>query len=188
MDLPVPTTLRTARLLLRAWEAGDAPLLLPVLHANVDHLAPWIPARVSTPVPMPELAARLAGFADDFTAGRAWRYALLTPDGARVLGEVDLFPRAATGRVPYAEADHVEIGYWLDSAATGQGLAVEAAGAMLTLAATLPGLTHAEIRCDVANAASAAVPKRLGFHLATVEAAQQVWRGPLSQVAGADVS
>ena len=86
----VPTTLRTARLHLRPWAATDAARLQPILEANLAHLGPWIPAHVATPLPVPELAGRLTGFADDFTAGRAYRFALLTPDGTKVLGEVDL--------------------------------------------------------------------------------------------------
>lgn len=186
MDLPVPRTLRTARLLLRPWTEEDAPALLPVLQANVDHLGPWIPPHVSTPVPLPALAERLAGFAADFAASRAWRYALLAPDGARLLGEVDLFPRAAHGRVPFAEhPDRVEIGYWLDAAATGQGFALEAADAMIALARSLPGIAHVEIQCDEANVASARVPERLGFELAAAEEGLQVWRKPLAGIAGA---
>lgn len=183
MTSPVPATLHTERLLLRAWSAADAAALQPVLAGNVAHLGPWIPVRVSTPVPVPQLAERLAGYDADFTAGRAFRYALLTPDGAQVLGEVDLFPRAAAGRVPLAEADHVELGYWLDAGATGQGLATEAARALFAVAATLPGMTHVDIRCDIANGASAAVPRRLGFHLATVEGELQVWRKALDLAA-----
>lgn len=185
MDSLVPTTLRTARLLLRPWAAADAAALQPVLEANVAHLGPWIPAHVATPAPLPELAERLAGFAADFAAGRAYRYALLAPDGSRVLGEADLFPRAAGGRVPLPAADRAELGYWLDAAATGQGLATEAARALLDVAATLPGLTHAEIRCGVDNGPSAAVPRRLGFHLAGVEEEAQVWRKPLASTRAA---
>jgi RimJ/RimL family protein N-acetyltransferase len=178
MPALVPTILRTQRLLLRPWTSADAAALHPVLVANVAHLGPWIPAHVATPVPLPELAARLAGFAADFAANRAYRYALLTLDGMQIRGEVDLFPRAAAGRVPLEIADHVELGYWLDAAATGQGLVTEAARALLAVAA-LPGMTHAEIRCDAANEPSAAVPQRLGFHLAAVDGAVQIWRKPL---------
>lgn len=174
-DSTIPTTLRTRRLFLRPWTAADAPALHPVLVANLARLAPWIPAHVATPIPLPELAQRLAGFADDFASGRAYRYALLTRHGADLIGEVDLFPRAATERVPLSAADHVELGYWLDAASTGQGLATEAAGALLAVAATLPGMTHVEIRCEAANTKSAAVPQRLGFHLASVEGELQVW-------------
>jgi RimJ/RimL family protein N-acetyltransferase len=176
MDSPVPATLRTARMLLRSWTDADAAALQPVLLANVAHLGPWIPAHVATPTSVPELAERLAGFAADFAAGRSYRYALLTLDGVQLLGEVDLFPRAARGRVPLSDADHVELGYWLDAATTGQGLATEATAALLQVATTLPGMTHAEIRCDRANAPSAAVPRRLGFQLAEVVADLQIWR------------
>jgi RimJ/RimL family protein N-acetyltransferase len=173
----IPTSLRTARLLLRAWTAADAPALLPILEANRAHLGPWIPAHVSAPVPLSTLAARLAAFADDFAAGRGFRYALLTPDGMRLLGEADLFPRSAAGRVPLSDADRVEIGYWLDAAVTGQGLATGAARALLDVAATLPGITHAEIRCEAANAPSAAVPRRIGFTLADTILDQSVVPG-----------
>jgi RimJ/RimL family protein N-acetyltransferase len=82
--------------------------------------------------------------------------------------------------VPLEAADHVELGYWLDAAATRRGLAAEAIRALLAVAATLPGMTHVEIRCDAANRPSAAVPRRLGFHLAAVEGNMQVRRFPLS--------
>ena len=167
--------LRTARMLLRPWGAADAVLLEPVLAANVAHLAPWIPAHVATPLPASALAERLRGFAEDFSAGRAYRYALLTADERRLLGEADLFPRSANGRVLLGEADRLEIGYWLDAAATGQGLATEAARALLDVAATVPGISHVEIHCDAANAPSAAVPRRLGFALARVDGTLQVW-------------
>lgn len=180
MKSRIPHTLRSPRLLLRRWEIEDAASLHPVLEANFARLRPWIPAHVATPVPLPELAARLAGFADDFIADRAYRYALLTPDGTRLLGEADLFPRDAFGRVSFPAADRAELGYWLDAAATGQGLATEAANALLDVAIALPGLTHAEIHCDVDNALSAAVPQRLGFRLAAVEAEVQIWQKRLT--------
>lgn len=194
--MPVPERLHTARLLLRPWHPDDAARLLPVLEASQAHLGDWIPRRVSAPAPLPELAARLAGFGADFAAAREWRYALLAPDGATVLGEVALFPRDADGRVPHAAADRVEIGYWLRADRTGEGLATEAAAAVLAVAQALPGLSHAEIRCDARNRPSAAVPRRLGFALAaTVEApaavpgappvALQLWTHPLGRDAGA---
>ena len=175
MPSPIPGILRTTRMLLRPWTPADASLLEPVLAANVAHLTPWIPAHVATPLAAPALAERLRGFADDFAAGRAYRYAMLTPDERRVLGEADLFPRSATGRVRLAEADRMELGYWLDAAATGQGLATEAARALLDVAGRVAGIGRVEIRCDAANLPSAAIPRRLGFELAGVEESLQVW-------------
>src|SRR5690348_217380 len=119
--MSMPSELRTVRVLLRPWRAADAPALLPILEANWAHLGPWIPARVATPVPIPELAERLAAFAADFSADREWRYGMFEPNGTTILGEVGLYPRSATGRTPYAQADRVELGYWLRADATGKG-------------------------------------------------------------------
>lgn len=163
--MSVPAELRTARLVLRPWRAEDAAALQPILQKNHAHLGPWIPVRVSTPAPIPELTERLAGFAADFAANREWRYGIFTPEG-EILGEAGLYPRTEDTRVPYHDADRVELGYWLREDKTGRGLVTEAARALLTVAETLPGLSCIEIRCDERNAPSAAVPRRLGFVLA----------------------
>ena len=188
--MTVPEWVRTPRQLLRPWRAEDAAVLRPVLQANQTHLGDWIPRHVSEPAPLPQLATRLAGFGAAFAADQEWRYALFTPDGSAVLGEVSLFPRNAAGRVPFVAADRVEIGYWLRADRTGQGLATEAAEAVLVIAGALPSLGHAEIRCDARNGPSGAVPRRLGFVLAATEAQPggvadkaaillQVWTRPL---------
>ena len=167
--MTVPHAIRTARLLLRPFGAEDAHALLPVLEANQDHLSRWIPEHVWRPVPLPELAVRLDGFAAAFAEDREWRYAVLSADGSAIIGEVDLFPRAARGRVPYAESDRAEIGYWLCADMSGRGLATEAVRAMLEVAQSLPRITQVVIRCDALNAPSGAVPARLGFALTDTE-------------------
>jgi RimJ/RimL family protein N-acetyltransferase len=167
--MPVPREIRTPRLLLRPWHPDDAGKLAPVLTSNRAHLSPWIPRRVWEPAAVPALAERLAGFAAEFEATREWRYAIFALDDDRVLGEVALFPRSASGRAPLVQADRCEIGYWLREDATGGGLATESARAMLSLAASIPLFAHVEIRCDARNAASAAIPHRLGFALASTE-------------------
>ncbi len=142
----IPTSIRTEQMLLRRWRADDAALLVPVLEANVTHLTGWIPRHVSEPAPVAEMARRLAGFADDFDAGRGWRYGLFLPDESTVLGEVSLFPRDSAKRVLLEQADRLEIGYWLRADYTGRGLATEASRAMLDLAMALPGMRCVEIR------------------------------------------
>ena len=163
--MTAPVELRTERLLMRPWRAGDAVALHSILEANWTHLGPWIPARVATPVPVPELEARLAGFANDFATAREWRYGIFAPDTGAILGEIGLYPRSANGRVPYADADRVEVGYWLRSDVTGRGYATEAARAVIETVSRLERLERIEIRCDPRNVASAAIPRRLGFAL-----------------------
>ena len=161
--MSVPAEVRTARLVLRPWRASDAAELEPILRANQAHLGPWIPPNVSTPASQRELATRLAGFADDFAADRSWRYAVFNAVDGELLGELDLFSRDAATRVPLANADRAEIGYWLRADRTGLGYATEGAQAMIDVASRIPAFTLIEIRCDARNARSAAVPARLGF-------------------------
>ena len=183
--MTAPLALRTERLLLRPWQASDAPALHPILEANWDHLGPWIPARVSTPAPIAELAQRLAGFAHDFATSREWRYAVFDPESSRIVGEMGLYPRSAAGRAHYGDSDRVEVGYWLRSDVTGRGYATEAARAVIGIAVRLPRFRLIEIRCDARNVPSAALPRRLGFTLSETvsdpgdgeggETATQVW-------------
>lgn len=165
-----PERIETDRLLLRRWRTEDAARLLAALDANVAHLEPWIPWAVAEPVPLPRMEARLAGYAADFDAARAWLYAIVARGGDReeLLGGAGIYPRDAVRRVPAADADRAELGYWLRADATGHGYATEAARALLDAALALPFAARVEIRCDPRNDASAAVPRRLGFrHAAT---------------------
>lgn len=161
----VPDQLQTRRLMLRRWRESDAPALQPVLAANVAHLGPWIPRRVSEPAELPALAERLAEFSAAFDDAREWRYGLFDSVTGDVLGEVSLFPRNEKGRVTFDVADHIEIGYWVRGDACGRGLATEATRAVMALALGLPDIDRLTIHCDERNVASAAIPRRLGFRL-----------------------
>jgi RimJ/RimL family protein N-acetyltransferase len=167
MSAAVPIEIRTERLCLRPWRGEDAEGLHAILVANYEHLAPWIPPRVATPAVVPLLAERLAAFGAEFEADREWRFAMLSTDERTILGEVDLFPRSATGRVALADADRAEIGYWIRADEAGRGFVTEAVLAIVGVARLTGRFTHLEIRCDARNAPSAAVPRRLGFELAT---------------------
>jgi ribosomal-protein-serine acetyltransferase len=175
----VPELLKTERLILRPWRPSDAHALGPILDVNYVHLGPWIPSRISTPAPVPELEARLQRFADDFASATEWRYAMFTDDGATLLGEISLFPRSADARVPYLDSDRIEIGYWIRKDMTGRGLVTEAVRAVADAVAVDSRFTCAEIRCDARNAPSSAVPARLGFTLtqtvADGDVALQIW-------------
>ncbi|RZA07025.1 MAG: N-acetyltransferase [Proteobacteria bacterium] len=60
--------------------------------------------------------------------------------------------------------DRAELGYWLSSAGEGQGLMAEAVG-LLEAELFRIGFHRIEIRCNVLNEKSAAVPKRCGYEL-----------------------
>ena len=162
----LPSGLRTERLYLRRWREEDAIALAPILEANAAHLS-WIPAHVSAPGTVADIAQRLAGFATDFDVGRSWRLGVFSQDERELFGEISLFPRSEAGRVQFGSADRLEIGYWLRADVTGRGYATEATRALIELASNIGGVGHVEIRCDPRNEPSAAVPGRLGFRLVT---------------------
>jgi ribosomal-protein-serine acetyltransferase len=173
----IPQLLKTERLLLRPWLVSDAGALGAILNVNYAHLGPWIPSRIATPASVTELD-RLKRFGDDFESAREWRYAMLTVN-EELLGEISLFPRSVDRRVPYAQSDRIEIGYWIRKDMTGNGFVTEAVAAVLALVAADPRFTCAEVRCDERNAPSGAVPARLGFKLTATVAeegvALQIW-------------
>jgi RimJ/RimL family protein N-acetyltransferase len=182
----VPREIETDRLVLRPWTAGDAAALHPILEVNWDHLGPWIPARVATPAPVEILAERLADFAAEFGRAREWRYAMLVRADGKLLGEISLFPRSSSSRVPFGESDRVEIGYWLRIDETGRGLMTEAVQASIEIVRKIVRFDCVEIRCDSRNRASSAIPQRLGFTLTQTiidpkepDVHLQVWTLPL---------
>jgi RimJ/RimL family protein N-acetyltransferase len=160
-----PDEIRTERLLLRRWHPDDAAALQLLLEANAPRLRPWIPARIAEPAPIDQLTKRLTEFAVAFDAGREWRYAIVTLEGAQLLGELSVFARGPSGRVHIDEADHLEIGYWMRADYTGRGLVTEATRAVLELAPRMWQLSRVAIHCDVRNTDSSAIPRRLGFAL-----------------------
>ena len=94
----IPLGFCTERLLIRPWRADDAEALHPILVANYERLAPWIPPRVATPAPLPALAERLAGFAAEFDADREWRFAILR----QVVASTWQLPTAAKSATGFA--------------------------------------------------------------------------------------
>jgi ribosomal-protein-serine acetyltransferase len=59
----------------------------------------------------------------------------------------------------------LEIGYWLHPAFVGRGHATHLARLLTGASFTVDGIERVEIRHDVANVRSGAVPARLGFTL-----------------------
>ena len=161
--------IRTARLVLRRWRPEDAPQLKEAIDSSLAELQLWVPWAMQEPSPVDVLVRRLAGMRDRFLAADDWAFGVLDATGTRVLGGAGLHRRGGT--------DHLEIGYWIRTDATGQGLATEAAEALCAAAFEHPGIVRVEIRCDAQNGRSAAVPRRLGFTLAGTAHETAITRG-----------
>jgi RimJ/RimL family protein N-acetyltransferase len=145
----------TDRIVVRCWSPDDAKRLRAALDDSNDHLRPWIPWMKHEPRPLEATTQWLRETRAKFDRDEDYRYAIFDPREETLIGEVALLTRAGAGAR--------EIGYWINVASAGRGYATEAAGAMVKVGFEIDRVTRIEIHCAVPNAASAAVPLKLGF-------------------------
>ncbi len=151
--------IRTPRLALRPWQAGDEALLHEAVLASVEHLRPWVDWVKPEPISRVARAAVVAQLGGSFRRGTSYCFAIFDPQQTAVLGGAGLHPRIGAGAM--------EIGYWLAADRVGRGLATEAAAALTRVGFERTGLRLIEIHCDPENRRSSAIPARLGYTLAT---------------------
>lgn len=147
--------IETQRLVIRCWRPQDAARLKEAIDSSLDQLREWVPWALEEPSSVDTLATRLGVMRDRFVAGDDWAYAVFESGESRLVGGAGLHPRGTT--------DHLEIGYWLRTDASGRGYATETAAALCAAAFAHTAVERLEIHCDIDNARSAAVAQRLGF-------------------------
>jgi len=143
---------------LRRWRVDDAAVLARLVTANLAHLGPWL-AWAREPPTEEEEREFLQRMHAAWVRRTDFGYGLLLPD-VGLTGAIGLHARQRAGTL--------EIGYWIAAASTGRGYVTAAARALTDAAFALPGAEWVEIRCDEANVASAAIPRRLGYRLVDV--------------------
>lgn len=173
-----------ADVVVRTYAPEDMPQLVDVVNRNLEHLRPFMPW-AQQPATVEAQTAWWRGTMetrDDGTGDLA--YGIFATSGA-LLGGTGFHVRGAPGVV--------EIGYWLTADAAGHGLMTRVTAALVDVARQLDGVQQVEIKCDVANTRSAAIPRRLGFRLDRTEprepaaagetGSDQVWALDLSSSA-----
>ena len=155
-----PHRIETERLVIRCWDIGDAALLKEAIDSSLDHLRPRMPWARTEPEDLDAKVERLRKWRSEFDAGRDFFYGIFSHDETRVIGGTGLHARQGPGTL--------EIGYWIRVGSINQGFATEAAAALTRAAFDTDGIRRVEIRCDVDNLDSAAIPRKLGFTLETI--------------------
>lgn len=167
---PLPDSLRTRRLLIRAYRPADARALFDTVNRSRDSLLPWLPWAATQHL-TPEQSAESIDLFQRVAAERPMR-----PEHNAVFGYVLGIFRADDGaliggtgfnRIVHESAD-AETGYWLAADARGQGCCTEAVGALIDWGMRPArdggwGLRRVRIFAAAANAASCAVPRRLAL-------------------------
>jgi RimJ/RimL family protein N-acetyltransferase/GNAT superfamily N-acetyltransferase len=158
----IPDEITTPRLVLRRWRKSDAAQLKAAVDGNLAHLQAWMPWAMAEPSPLEAIEERIAKFESQFDSGLEWLFGIRSRETGALLGGTGLHPRIGP--------DGLEIGYWLQSSATGNGYATEASEWLTRVALQQPGVARVQIRCDPKNVPSAAIPRRLGYqHILSVE-------------------
>jgi RimJ/RimL family protein N-acetyltransferase len=144
--------LRTERLLLRPFADADADPLF-ALQSNAQVLRYWDSPPWTERARAERFIARCREMAEEGS-------------GARVVIERDSeFVGWCTLNSWNPEFRSASLGYCLGEAAWGQGIATEAAGALLDWAFGALDLNRVQAEADTRNAASARVLEKLGFSL-----------------------
>jgi RimJ/RimL family protein N-acetyltransferase len=149
-----PYRITTERLTIRCWDPRDAPLLKDAIDSSLDELRSWMPWADEEPKPLPEKVELLRRFRQ-FDLGQDFVYGIFTHDESQVVGGTGLHARSGD--------EALEIGYWIRSSRTGNGLATESTAALTRVAFEVCGVDRVEIRVDPENAPSLAIPRKLGF-------------------------
>jgi RimJ/RimL family protein N-acetyltransferase len=151
--------LASARLLLRAPQAGDGVALNEAVVESIDSLRPWLPWAQTLPTPEQseltcrQMAARFAQRSDlpMFVFERG------NDDGAgRLIGGTGL--HRFDWSVP-----RFEIGYWCRTSVQGRGYITEAVQTLSRFAFDTLQARRVEVRMSSANVRSRAVAERCGF-------------------------
>jgi ribosomal-protein-serine acetyltransferase len=145
---PPPARIVTERLVLRAFEPGDAEAFAELLASSRDHYTPFIAFFLEG-----DAAERVEGYRAAFAAGESYSYAAFC--GERLIGGGGLLPRIGPGAF--------EIGYHVRSDEVRRGFATEIAAALVSAGFDVCGAERLEMHIDPDNAASLGVPAKLGF-------------------------
>ena len=137
-----------------------AEALAAAIGASLAELRPWMPWADDEAATAEFQRTRLTDGEAVWDQGEDCTYLVVDPTETEVLGGTGLHRRQGPGTI--------EIGYWLRTDQTGKGLMTRVAAALTEAGLALDDVDEVQIRCDVGNFASAAIPRRLGYELREV--------------------
>lgn len=149
-----PEQIEGRGVLLRRWRPSDAEELHRAISESAEHLTPWL-RFMQRPQTLEAHRQKIADSSRAFDSGGDAEYGVFA--GGALAGAASLLPRRGPGTL--------EIGYWIHVGWLRRGLALEASRLLMAAAFAVPSTEAVEIHHDGANAASEAIPRRLGFRI-----------------------
>jgi RimJ/RimL family protein N-acetyltransferase len=150
-------TIQADDLSLGRMAAADVEPMAAAVNESLEHLRPWM-AWAQAPATVESIADFVDRAHEHWAHGTEFQYLIRNGSGT-VVGGCALHARQGPGVL--------EIGYWVHVDHLRAGVATKSAAALTRAAFALRQVKRVEISCDATNARSAAVPRRLGYHLVT---------------------
>lgn len=152
----VPARIETERLLLRRFVRRDVDDLTAAVVRSLPELGEWLPW-AHAGYGREDAAGYIRDSLGAWREGRAYDYAIRPlHQHDRHLGNISIWPLSRVGRTG-------EIGYWVVTGETSQGIATEATAALLEVGFDGLGLHKLTLRIGVGNRGSERVAEKLGF-------------------------
>lgn len=157
---PLPTPRAPQGYCLRALTPDDAAALADAYRRNREHLAPWDPIRPDSFYTRGFQALSLrhrVRAADRETDAWALWHQGAGDDGARIVGRFNL------NNIVRGALQSADLGYWVDAAHTGRGLATAGVARLVDIARDDLGLHRIAASTMINNVPSQKVLERSGF-------------------------
>ena len=145
-----------ASISIRPYRLEDAEALAEAARESSREILPWM-AWCRPDFSAADAAAWLGPQVEAFAARRAFEFAIVGSDG-RYLGG------CALNQI-HVDDRFANLGYWVRTSATGQGVATAAVGRLVEFARAETGLVRLELVIVVGNRASARVAEKAGARL-----------------------
>ncbi|HEX8998074.1 MAG TPA: GNAT family N-acetyltransferase [Ktedonobacterales bacterium] len=153
--IPLFDELVGERVIVRPHRQDDFDELWEALQESRDNLRPWLPFADESADQLRDWLARVVS---KWYTRELMGMGIVERESGRLVGNLGLM-------VHSWNVGSFEIGYWLRASAEGHGYMSEAVRLVTDFAFDHLDANRVQIRCDVDNTRSAAVPRRLGFTL-----------------------
>ncbi|AQQ51858.1 GNAT family N-acetyltransferase [Planococcus lenghuensis] len=153
----IPKELETERLVLRMPKPGDGAVVNAAIRASINELKSWMPFAQTVPT-VEETEINTVEAHLNFLKKTVLRYLIFDKETGQFIGSTGFH------NIDW-EVPKLEIGYWLDTRASGRGYVTEAVQRLTQLALDGFCCKRVEIQCEVENTASRKVAEKAGFQL-----------------------
>lgn len=157
VSISFPLEILTDRLILHSPELSHAEPMFEAVKESMPELRQWMPWAQEEPG-LEKTTENIQKAIDEFKEQTAFRIHLFDRKTGQLVGSSG-YPRFNP------DVPKVEIGYWLRTSRTGEGLCTEAVRAQTRYAIETLHVQRVEIRCDDNNERSWRVAERAGFVL-----------------------